>query len=70
MNVGPGDPWPGSTTQGVRHNSPRGQGNGEAKVSGGQNHETPVAAVGEAGISGDEILENPSPLYESTEGKG
>ena len=70
MNAGPGDPWPGCTTQGVRHNSPHGQGDGEAKVSGGHKHKTPVAAVGEAGIGGDEILESLSPLDESTEGKG
>ena len=70
MNVGPGGPWPGTATNGVRHNSPRGQGNGEDKVSGGHKHQTPVAAVGQAGISGDEVLENLPPLHESTEGKG
>ena len=69
MNVVPGDPRLGKPTEGVLHNSPHGQGNGE-KVSGGQSHKTPVAAVGKAGISGNEILENLSPLYESSEGKG
>ena len=70
MNVVPGDPWLESTTDGVPNNSPHGQGNGKAKFAGGQYHKTPVAAVGKAGISGDEILENLSPLHESTEGKG
>ena len=70
MGVGPGGPRPELAIGGVMYNTPHGQGNGEAKVSGGQNHETPVAAVGEAGIGGDEILESLSPLYESTEGKG
>ena len=70
MNVVPGYPSLGSTTERVLDNSPHGQGNGEAKVSGGHKHKTPVAAVGQAGISGDEILENLSPLHESSEGKG
>ena len=70
MDVVPGDPPLGITAEDILHNSPCGQGNGEAKVSGGQNHKTPVAVVGKAGISGDEIVENLSPLYESTEGKG
>ena len=69
MCVGPGNPRL-DIADGVPHNTPHGQRNGEAKVSGSQHHKTPVAVVGEAGISGDEILENLSPLYESTEGKG
>ena len=70
MKVAPGDPSLGSTTEGVRHNSPHGQGDGEAKVSDGHKHKTPVTAVGKAGIGGDEILESLSPLHKSTDGKG
>ena len=70
MNGVPGEPSLGSATERVFNNSPHGQGNGETKVSGGHKHKTPVAAVGQAGISGDKILENLSPLHESTDGKG
>ena len=68
MDVGPGE-WL-EIVDGVRYNTPQGQGDGEAKVAGGHKHKTPVAAVGEAGTSGDDILESLSPLHESTEGKG
>ena len=68
MDVGPGE-WLDRFNR-VLYNSPRGQGNGEDKVSGGHKHKTPVATVGRAGVGGDEILDKLSPVYESAEGKG
>ena len=69
MDVGPGE-WLEIVVKGVQYNSPHGQGDGEAKVSGGHKHKTPVATVGRAGVGGDEILDKLSPVYESAEGKG
>ena len=51
--VSPGDPWANMTQQEVLGYPPRGQRDGEAKIEGGQSHETPVAARRHAGLVGE-----------------
>ena len=64
MRVMPGDIWVDGALGSVRDDIPSGQRDGEAEINGGESDETPVTAVSQVGIGGDEIPELLSPLHE------
>jgi len=69
VGVGPGDPRADFGSSGVRDDTPKGDGDGETEVEGSQSDETPVAAVSQVGVGGDEILELFAPPHEREDGE-
>ena len=68
MGVIPGDPWVNALS-GIHDNKPSGQGNGKTEINGSQSNETPVIAVCQVAVGGDEIPGLLPSLHERTNGE-
>lgn len=67
MGVLPGAVWLNLALRDVHNDVPSGQRDGEAEIDRGEGDETPVTAVGQVGVGGDEIPELLSPLHEGSD---
>jgi len=68
VGVSPGDPR-ANPQHSVRDNIPNSQWDGNDEIDGSQSDETPVAAVSQVAVVGDEISELLSPPNERTDGE-
>lgn len=67
MGVFPRDVGVNGALGGVDDDVPDGQRDGETEIDGGQGDETPVAAVSQIGVGGNEVLELFSPLHKGSD---
>ena len=67
VGVSPGNPRANLRGGGVCDDGPHGEGDGATKVEGSQSNETPIAAVSQVRVGGDEIPELLAPLHESAD---
>ena len=69
VGVSPRDPCVWFVPHGVRDDVPDRQGGSEAEVEGGKGNKTPVTAVGQVGVGGDEVVGLLSRLHEGVDGE-
>lgn len=67
MSVSPRNPRVDFGSRGVCDDGPHGEGDGATKIDRSQSDETPVSAIGQVRVGGDEIPELLASLHESTD---